>query len=164
MNETVSFVDSIKKHFGFLSVDYNFIMRESIGQFGQMIEFQSPKLGIQVCKDRGSIFVLLKPAGEPAIAQLGLTNILEALSVIQPKNIQGPVAPAQYDDALAYYAASLKMHCDNLLRGNLSGWVGFLEFVLNKMKSDYLLWTKGKQLPQAVYQELEDYIRSKSST
>lgn len=164
MNEKNSFIDSIKKHFGFLSVDYNFIMLESIGQFGQMVEFQSPKLGIQVCKDRGSIFVLLKPAVEPTIAQLGLTNILEALSVTQPKHLQGPVAPAQYDDALAYYAASLKTYCDNLLRGDLSGWIRLLEFSLNKMKSEYSLWTKGKQLPKRVYQELEDYIRSKKPT
>lgn len=159
MNEKKSFIHLTKKHFGFLVADYKFIMLENIGQ----IKFQSHKLTIQVGENHSSIFVLLQPVGEPKIAQLGLANILDALSVIRPKYIQGPLAPSKYDDALAYYAISLKTYCDNLLRGDLSSWVFFLEFVLNKMKSDYSLWTKGKQLPKAAYQELDNYIRSKVS-
>jgi hypothetical protein len=163
MNDKASFVNSTKQHFGFLFSDYSFTMRECIGIFGRTIEFQSPKLFVQICEDHGSVIILLRPVAEPEIAQLGLSNILEALSVKEPQKFRGPMAPAQYDHALGYYATSLKLYCDNLLRGDLSGWVGFLEFALNRMKSEYSSWTKGKQLSRRVYQELEDYIKSKSS-
>ncbi len=162
MNEETSFPSLIKNYFGFLLTEYNFTMQEGTGVFGKTIVYQSLRLIVQICEDRGSIFVFLKPVGEPEIAQLELLNILEALSVVIPQDLQGPLAPAQYDRALAYYASSLKLHCDKLLRGDLSGWVGFLEFALNRMKSEYSLRTKGKQLPKRVYQELEGYISSKS--
>ncbi len=158
MDEKTSFLDLIRKHFDFLLFEYNFTRQEKIGEFGETIVYQSPRLIIQICKDRGSIFILLLPAGEPKVAQIGLLNILEALSVKIPPEFLGPTAPAQFDHALANYAGWLKRYCENLLRGDLSSWKMFLKYSLDRMKKEYTSATKGKQLPQRVYQELEDYI------
>lgn len=164
MDDETSFLGLVTKHFGFLISEYNFTMRETISVFGKAITYQSPKLSIEICRDRGSIFVFLKPVEEPETAQLELLNILEALSVQIPQEFQGPLAYTRFDYGLANYAMWLKLKCDNVLRGDLSEWVRFLDFNLEKMKKDYLSRTKGKPLPKRAYQKLEDYIKSKSST
>ena len=161
MQVLVPFVELVKKHFNFLLDDYDFIVQESIGMFGETITFKSSHLTIEICKDRESIIIFLKPIGEPEVARLGLSNILDANSVSIPSIFNGPVAPAQFASALESYASLLRKHANDLLRGDLSNWLQFLQLHLEKMKKDYSSLTKGKRLPTRVYQELESYIHSK---
>jgi len=163
MNKETSFPDLIKKNFNFLLSEYNFMMHEKNSEFGETVVYQSPRLIIQICKDRGSLFILLLPSGEPELAQLGLLNILEALSFIVPDDFLGPIAPDQFDQSLASYAVWLKQYCENLLRGNLSSWKMLLKINLDRMKKKYTSATKGKQLPKRIYQELEEYIKTNRS-
>jgi hypothetical protein len=144
------------KHFDFLSATYNFTLQEIIGIFGKTIVYQSPKLVIEICEDRSSIFVFLKPVGEPEIAQLELLNVFEALSVFVPPGFQGPVAPAQYEKVLEFYAQTLRQYCLPFIKGDFSTWTKVLKYHLTWMKNRY-----GKKLPSETYSDLENYIKVK---
>ena len=154
-----SFREKVIKHFGFLIIDYKFKLHESLDYSENLatINFESSELLIRVGLDRTLIFILLKPSGAPRIAQLSLLTLLEALSVISPKDFPGDTPPQFHDQVLAQYARWLKEDCDTLLKGDLSQWGTILAWLLEDLKRDYSSRT-GKALQREAYQELEDYI------
>jgi hypothetical protein len=159
LNTISSFNEMIRKHFDFLSTDYNFQLHE-LPDFSDgfcTVNYESRDLLVRVGKDRTLVFVLLKPSGEPKIAQLSLLSLLEALSVISRKDFPGDVSPQFHDKVLAQYARWLKQQCDTFLKGDLSQWATILARVLENAKGDFLSRT-GRALQREAYRELEDYI------
>lgn len=164
---TSSFLLSAQKNFGFLIDDFGYSIQDKRYDPNNpwsdgVIEFISPRTTIRVQKDRGAFIVFVKPTGEPEVSRMSLPWILEALSVMSSDDFPGEASPAEYDNVLNFNARLLKMHCMSMILGNFSRWLNVLKYFVDQSKSGYLSRT-GKQLPDRVHQEREDYIKSKKA-
>ena len=54
----------------------------------------------------------------------------------------------------------LNTYCAPFIAGDFSKWLVILEYFNEKTKDDYLTRT-GKELPEYIYKELEEYIGAK---
>ncbi len=161
MIEKLSFSMCVREKFGFLKEEFDYTIYAHL--YGSepwsdgTIEFVSPTTLIEIGKDRGSFWVLIRPAKEPDIAKKSLETIVASLSLMDESDFPpGPVAPAQYENTLEFYAQTLRKHCMSFIRGDFSLWTKVLRYHLNKMKREF-----GKKLPPKTYSDLENYIRSK---
>jgi hypothetical protein len=158
-----SFLLCVKKYFGFLADEFGYTFHEN--SYGSkkpwadgIVEYYSTKTTIRIGKDRNSFFVLLKPSGESEIAVQSLATIVASLSTMKEDDFPGPVAPAQYEKTLEFYAQILRQYCLSFIQGDFSTWTKVLRYHLNWMRSRY-----GKKLPPEAYSKLEDYIELKEN-
>jgi hypothetical protein len=162
ISEKNSFLICVKKNFSFLEDEFAYISRENL--YGSepwadgTIEYYSTKTTIVIGKDRNSFFVLLKPSEESEIAVQSLATIVASLSTMKEDDFPGPVAPAQYEKTLEFYAQTLRQYCLTFIKGDFSTRTKVLRYHLNWMRSRY----ETKSPPDA-YSKLEDYIELKES-
>lgn len=105
--------------------------------------------------------MIIKPTNEPEITSMSLPWILlEARRIVSFEELPGEVPPSHFNHVLDHYAKLLKMYCSDYILGNFSHWLEILQYYVEKSKRDYFSRT-GKELPERIHKELEDYIKSK---
>ncbi len=162
----VSFITLVHKHFNFLVKEFGYIINQEHQLNDRYdsgyVEFKSSTAVIRVEKDGQNILISIKPLNEPEISKQYFETILDSKQVKYENQFPFGVSPSNYDRALGIYARLLREKCNNLLRGDFFEWLEILKHFVEKRKKDYFSWS-GKELPPGTLQELEDYIKSKSS-
>jgi hypothetical protein len=162
----IRFTHLVNKHFGFLVRQYGYKIKfidqsddpDPSIEDGES-EIRSSKSLIYIMKSRFDYALTIRPVGEPQFTEMSPVWILKALAI----PIQNPprdVRLGSFEWFLVLNAHLLNNYCNAFITGDFSEWLNVLEYFNKSTKDDYFVKT-GKELPQYIYRELEEYIKDK---